>query len=480
MAIFDVLRTNTHSPKPAFVLLQPRPRLKDLFPKLGLANSPHSVLPNFGSVYVGLLEESGSLFAMSPERYPLVLFGGSERESERFIGQNGDGSGSGRRTLDPPRKGYRPDGNDEDEPVAFGGANERSNTDDEGSLLDKCLDNPYDLRCLVGVRPIEDDGGYEGRMKRLLEGPKPDVQQHTEPGSNVSEGQGSVVVETGRHVDDNSSGLYRDLNEGLGLPDPGSARTWSTWFTLGSGDAGGGTFWEMVVLSLGLAVMSLWFMWKGSKRRISKVLERKKDEIWLKNRPTSNQLMPLIGFDQNGTIAEELVSKPDGFDSSILSSGVLIKELPPLPLSDLPDLRPSEELMSAPTTALNDPPIPEYADDSEGETEATGIPVTPGKKRVRRGKRGKKKKTGAVAAADGNEGEQEKEDSPTEKTSLVLMTSPKNPMVQQPSLMVSDTILGNRSVLVLVRSRLMIYAYRIWITWNGCLPRFAPRAVCCR
>jgi hypothetical protein len=125
--------------------------------------------------------------------------------------------------------------------------------------------------------------------------------------------------------------------------------------------------------------------------------------------------MPLVGFDQNGTIVEEVVSKPDGFGSSNPSSSTLVKELPPLPLSDLPDSPPLEELTPAPSSALPDTPIPEDPDDSEGETEATGTPVTPGKKKVRRGKRGKKKKTGAVAdthAADGDEGEQERRTAP--------------------------------------------------------------------
>lgn len=455
VAIFDVLRTSPHSLKPPFVLLQPRPRLQDLFPNLGLANT-HSVLPNFGSAYVGLLEESGSLFAMSPERYPLVLFGGSERESERFIGQNNYRSESrtDMKTLDPPqKKGYRPDGNDEDEPVILGGAKERSDSDGGDSLLDTCLVNPHDLRCLVGVRPIENDGGYEGRMKRLLEGPKPVVQPHTESGSNLSDGQGSVVVEASRQVDDNSSGLYKGLNGGLGLPDSGhsgpSARIWSSWFAigmLGGGSVGGGTFWETAVLSLGLGIVPLWFMWKRTRRKNRGAAERtmEKEEISLKHRTTPNG--KLVGLKQKGTTAEELDSKADDFGSSILSSSILIKELPPLP--------PLLEQISVPTSSVPNTP-PEDADDTEGETEATGIPATPGKKKVRRGKRGKKKKTGTAAgtaAADGNEGEQEKEDSPAEKTSLVLITSQKNPTVHQSSLVVSDTILGNRSILILISS----------------------------
>jgi hypothetical protein len=165
----------------------------------------------------------------------LEVANGKARDSLDRLVRAGSGSRTDMKTLDPPRKkGYRPDGNDEDEPVTLGGANEGSDTDDGDSLLDTCLVNPHVLRCLVGVRPIEEDGGYEGRMKRLLEGPKPVVQQHTESGSNLSDGQGSVVVEAGRPVDDNSSGLYRGPNDRLGLPDAGSsgptARIWSTWF----------------------------------------------------------------------------------------------------------------------------------------------------------------------------------------------------------------------------------------------------------
>jgi len=175
----------------------------------------------------------------------------------------------------------------------------------------------------------------------------------------------------------------------------------------------------------------------------------------LKNRTTPNgKSMPLVGFKQNGTMADELVSKADDLSSSILSS-VLVKELPPLPPSDLRDQFPLEEQIPVPTSLIPNTPIPEDADDTEGETEAMGIPATPGKKKVRRGKRGKKKKTGVVAGAagtDGNEGEQEREDSPTEKTALVLITSQKNPTVQQSSLMVSDTILGNRLVFILISS----------------------------
>jgi serine/threonine-protein kinase/endoribonuclease IRE1 len=416
---------------------------------------------------------------MSPERYPLVLFGGSERKSEEFVGQNNEGGGrTYRKTLDPPRrKGYRPDGSDEDEPVTPGGAKERSDVNDGDDLLDTCLLNPHHLRCLVGVRPIEDDGRYEGRMKRLLEGPKPAVQQHAEVTSNTSEGQGSVIIEAGRHMDDNSSGLFGGLNDDLGLPDTAStgptARIWPTWFTLGSDNTGGGTF-EIVVLSLMLGLVSLWFMWKRVKRRIGEVVERKeKEELWVDPQPIPNvESLPLPHL-QNGQSTEDTkdsTSTLDGFDSPILSSGI-VKELPPLPLNDPP-----------PRLALHDTSTPENAVDTEDEAEMAGTPITPGKKRVRRGKRGKKKKTGAVAntpAAD-DEGDQESQESPTEKASVVLVTSPKTPVTSQPSLVVSDTILGRIFAFYFLNHRLIMSGSRFWITRNGCFSGIPPRSFCCR
>ncbi|KAJ7704263.1 hypothetical protein B0H14DRAFT_3526688 [Mycena olivaceomarginata] len=71
VAIFDVLRNPTHHD--TFVLLQPRPRLSAILPHLAQTTSMDK-LPHLGSAYVGLVEETGSLFAMGPDRFPLVAF----------------------------------------------------------------------------------------------------------------------------------------------------------------------------------------------------------------------------------------------------------------------------------------------------------------------------------------------------------------------------------------------------------------------
>jgi serine/threonine-protein kinase/endoribonuclease IRE1 len=74
----ETLPTNT------FVLLQPRPQLSAILPKLTHATSMDQ-LPHLQSAYIGLVEETGSLFAMSPDRFPLVVFGGGGARKSRVI-----------------------------------------------------------------------------------------------------------------------------------------------------------------------------------------------------------------------------------------------------------------------------------------------------------------------------------------------------------------------------------------------------------
>jgi serine/threonine-protein kinase/endoribonuclease IRE1 len=113
------------------------------------------------------------------------------------------------------------------------------------------------------------------------------------------------------------------------------------------------------------------------------------------------------------------------------------------------NLPPSTPTPPAPNV-ITATPVPDGVaddgDDSDVEGEG-GVPATPGKRKARRGKRGKKKKTGSVAVnASGegvdkeDEGEKQEEKKPS---SLVLTTSSPKPLVApQPSLVVSDTILG--------------------------------------
>ncbi|KAJ7798767.1 hypothetical protein B0H14DRAFT_2617658 [Mycena olivaceomarginata] len=81
VAIFDVLQDPTHN---TFVLLQPRPQLSAILPKLA-QNPPMDQLPHLGSAYIGLVEETGSLFAMSADRFPLVAFTGGRKRRENAM-----------------------------------------------------------------------------------------------------------------------------------------------------------------------------------------------------------------------------------------------------------------------------------------------------------------------------------------------------------------------------------------------------------
>src|SRR5438034_6292603 len=51
-------------------------------------------LPNLDSAYVGLIEETGSLFAMTPDHFPLVVFGDANaHERDRLIEPSSAGGG---------------------------------------------------------------------------------------------------------------------------------------------------------------------------------------------------------------------------------------------------------------------------------------------------------------------------------------------------------------------------------------------------
>src|SRR5882762_7756317 len=114
VAVFDILKSkNPHpSDQSPFVLLQPRPQLHQ--PPLQ---------PN-AHAYVGLVEETGSLFAMSAEQFPLVGFTeDSSGSGPGLLGDDGDGEGGGMR-----REGKK----------------------------GTCRNGGSDRRCLTGTRTLEE------------------------------------------------------------------------------------------------------------------------------------------------------------------------------------------------------------------------------------------------------------------------------------------------------------------------------------
>ncbi|KAJ6481660.1 hypothetical protein C8R45DRAFT_1100091 [Mycena sanguinolenta] len=120
-------------------------------------------LPHLQSVYVGMVEETGSLFAMSPDRFPLAVFSGGKRNKVKAIDPPADEA-----AVELP--------GDIDEITAERKRREKAmNERNYGSENDRCMDRSSlysDRRCLVGIRPLEggDGDGPEMRLKRLIDG----------------------------------------------------------------------------------------------------------------------------------------------------------------------------------------------------------------------------------------------------------------------------------------------------------------------
>lgn len=146
VAVLDVVKTpGRHSP---IVLLQPSPRLQDVFPSMDLSDTAklNHQLPNLDSAYVGALEETGSLFAMTSDRFPLVAFGDANPNSIHPL-------------IDPPPGTPLPTG-----------ATSKSSVDEitkARKLRELCDNGSLDPRCLTGIRKLESTS--RSRLSRLLD-----------------------------------------------------------------------------------------------------------------------------------------------------------------------------------------------------------------------------------------------------------------------------------------------------------------------
>ena len=123
VAVFDVVKSaRKQSP---FVLLQPRLRLQEIF--------PHAIhqrdYPDDETAFVGMVPGIGSLFALSPDHFPLVAFTESAA-TQRIEGTEGVISG--------------------------------------GHGMVQCSEGTTDRQCLTGVRALRADS--RSRLARLLDG----------------------------------------------------------------------------------------------------------------------------------------------------------------------------------------------------------------------------------------------------------------------------------------------------------------------
>ena len=365
---------------------------------------------------------------MSPERYPLVIFGGGERYGLESEARRGVGGKGRQHALDPP--------------TTRGGDRE------ENGDSDACLLNPYDVHCLVGVRPLEEGDGIEGRMRRLLDGPKTasssSYSSSSSSSSSMPAGQQPIVVEVGQQQpwggeNDNASG-----NTGVSVPTIEDGRTpqvpngaspwaWMVGSVDGESGVGVGGMWDGVMVGLLFGLVTVWFVWSkkwwvgGKKKKKPSFAGEAEETTRVEVGSVEREIGEIkVSGDATAVVEKDPPQAEVTNDPPILVNGNG-KQLS-LDLSSTPNLNLTKPLPDVP------PPLTVGVDNDEGDdSDEGGLPTTPGKRKARRGKRGRKKK------ATG--------DKEVEKEEGGLVLTPKLPVVPQPSLVVSETILG---VLVLV------------------------------
>ncbi|KAI0083388.1 hypothetical protein BDY19DRAFT_998617 [Irpex rosettiformis] len=451
VATFDVLRSPSR-PAP-FVLLQPMLSLPSLLPNVDLTSAAKNArLPNLESAYVGMVESTGSLYVMSPDRYPLVVFGDTNNFDDPDYGV---GRAAGR-LIDPPPGTFN-HGQSSSYPASDSDAVGDRDYDLPPSvdsitrfmkrkkLRQLCADPQVasvDRRCLVGVRKME-----SSRLGRLLDGAPsvplpPSIVQPSSKHEAAVSGNTSVRPEGGMGIS-----MVGDSSWDSGLDNT---------YTFGFG---------VVTLVLAFVLAWIWRGWRTSAL------------------PSSNGSSLLSGTlesknGEDGTLAES--KEGDGEVVKASSVEIHIPDMPPSPTSSAP---PPSSLVPVPASvpplvaALSAPSTPrqrtrkvsfgealkvdgEDANDLNGEGDDSDndndveqdVPATPGaaKKKSARRKRGKKRpKAIVVNGVHGREGgeveggdEQEGNGVTKGESKLVLMKSTVEPPTPTTSLVVSEDILG--------------------------------------
>ena len=409
VAVFDVVRSADR--EEPFVLLQPRPRLED-----GLSNM--NKLPDSASAYVGLVQETGSLFAMSAEQFPLVAFTDSNENAPALSSDKGVGA----------------DG-----------------------VKETCRNGASDKECLTGNRQLEESSRP---WRNLLDG-VPSVALSPNAGVDAGmHGLGSSELNKFQQVVDNASIVPPSWNWAS------DKRPLSTLLSLEEQPHG------VSILASILFTACLSAMWLYRKIKPIHRLARVDDKGGVQDVQGVGggikraQITSAEPVDGNSTA--QLASETKPLDVAI----PMPKAIPFLtlsPPSSLPDTlsipddyvflegdnnikSPSDKDAGPNTTQPSEDPVD--GDDSEREGEGT-----PGKRKgPKKKRRGKKKKVSVVnGGPDDEDGEKEKERADddiaqeVERQKVVVDSSPLSLVIPptpkaEPgsSLVVSDTILGRR------------------------------------
>lgn len=431
--MFDVV--TTPSRVHPFVLLQPRIGLQDLLPNFDLvAAAKQDRLPNLESAYVGIVEETGSLYAMSPDRYPLVVFGDTNIDD----GYRGVGR------IDPPPGSMPFNPGDRDFPPDVDSVTRAMK---QKKLKKLCHSGSKDKRCLTGVRPLE-----SSRLSRLLDGP---AQVPYPP--HMRDPREGMVVEPRP----NYSGVLPGTNN-RSISPPGFVARLLEPSSGGDLAHSGQALSTYAVGLVTLVALFFWIFQKMDRRplrpgsRPSENVEEARGE----QAPVPEVTIPkeeVSSSDKSASPETTLVEPPTPeADSTKLEMGA--------PQSSAKAVSFDDAVMVTKATGVDEDDNPDLNGDAD-DSDADQAP-TQGRRKPARRKRGRKKK-GAAAngnvedVVEGNEPAQKprtEEPPPTPKAngepgtvhvvspSSIVVPPPPTPVVVEPSLVVSETILGKRLV----------------------------------
>src|SRR6266702_1389937 len=432
VAIFDVVKsTRRTSP---FVLLQPRLRLRDIIP-----TTPRQPdYPSDETAFVGLVPETGSLFALGPDNFPLVAFSGpaSAQQVESIEGTSEEG-------------------------VLI--------SHEDGRL--QCYEGTTDRQCQTGVRTLRTDSA--SHIALLLDG-APSPAAPPLPSASWSDSRPG-----------NTNSQAYEENERIVFGEGKIPAVPWQWLS-----------------NVPESVMLARASWAPSSSALLLTLASVVGTlVWFKKKPpqkahVATEISVPDEVDHNETLVKEATANPPSPEPTnnlthILHSESPVVETAPsavaispentLHISSEPLLPTPDSLTVAPVAAPDTPVTPLATDDddkpslvkaepAEGTEDAGEVKKKPRKRRRRR--RGETKD----AAAEGGD-DPENEDGEVGEGDNVAVSGtqslipPPTPVPQaSPSLILSETVLGTSPAPFYPPKNLILIEPRVRFTWHRCLP----------
>lgn len=410
MAVFDILRSSSR--QSPIALLQPQPRLQDVIPDFDFGAHLRGGL---GATFIGLIEDNGSLFAMSPEKFPLVQF--EEHINYAFARD------SSQLTIDAPQD---KEGDYSQDIVDGGTLDYHPFIGDIIQLRkerERCESDLWDRTCVIGMRPVE--ASSQNRLNLLLPDRNTVEQYHRDEDDWRSRmGVGSKVHGTDRSQIEIPT-LYSATQKSISVE--------KKIQRIKSG-----------VMILAIFLVGYWYLKRNAKQRheaqksalddgISSNDFAKEQEFSVINRENGHPVHA-VDFVDNPPITRdtsESLPTPSPTQGPEVSVPKLLLDV------NVPE--------TTKPTSSNVAEVAEEPDDDE-DSEHDGALETPGKKKgTRRRRRGKKNKGGNAAANIERPVIEEKKE---EQVNLMLpstsapITSTSSTSVSTSQLVVSEEILG--------------------------------------